>query len=86
MFDNNNDGQKSVFWGCHLHRFLHLLQFDYSPFSRICSLLRRSPQNVENCRISVREECVNFCHVSGCHGFFAPDRRCFVMASSKQGF
>ena len=40
----------------------------------LCSLVRKSPQNVEKiARSPFREKCVESCHVSGCHGLFGPD-------------
>ena len=46
---------------------------DFFPFSPglLCSLVRKSPQNVEKfARLPGGEKGVESCHVSGCHGFF----------------
>ena len=40
--------------------------FPLSPGS-LCTLVRKSPQNVEN----IAEKGAESCHVSGCHGFFS---------------
>ena len=79
-FDHDK-GQKSAIWGAVSIGFFELSPVDFSPFSPgfLCSLVGKSPQNMERiARFPGREKSVESCHVSGCHGSFGPDIRIFV--------
>ena len=62
-----------------IFEFSPVVVFFCSP-GLLCNLVRRSPQNVEKiARFPGGEKSVESCHVSGCHGFFGPDRRCLAV-------
>ena len=59
--------------GKFLHWIFECSPVDVFPFSPVFlrNLVRKSPQNVEKiARIPGREKGAEYCHVSGCHGFF----------------
>ena len=75
-FDHDK-GQKSANLAPSPLDFLNLLQWIFFPFSPgfLCNLVRTWPQNVEKiAQFPGGEKSVESCHVSGCHGFFSPEK------------
>ena len=57
--------------------FLGIFSSGFFPLSPglLCNLVRKSPQNVEKiARFPGGEKGEESCHVSGCHGFFGPEK------------
>ena len=74
-FDHDK-GQKSAFSGRCLHWIFWIFSsgFFYVSPGFLCSLVRKSPQNVEKiAQFPGGEKIAESCHVPGCHGFYGPD-------------
>ena len=66
------------FWGAvSTGLFFDLLQWNFSVFSRFSVQFRKetAPKCGKICLIPGGENCVKSCHVSSCHGFFAPENQ-----------
>ena len=69
VFDHEK-GQKSAISGSAVSAGFFFSPVFFFPFSPdfLCSLVRKSPENLENfARVPGGEESVESCHVSGCH-------------------